>query len=228
MAAVPPRLSSRSRRSAASLRRSWHARVDVAGSRASVEPPQTPGWTPRASSRSFPATTEMLFAMGAGDRLAGVSNYDRFPPEVERLPRVGGLLDPDVERVLSLKPDLVIVYDTQTDLKRQLERAQDSDVPLRPPRPARHHARRCGRSARGSARGRPPTPRRTRIEQQLAAVGRRVAGPAAAEDAARLRAGAGHAAPHQRERRLRVPPRRARARRRRRRARRSAASSRST
>jgi iron complex transport system substrate-binding protein len=72
----------------------------------------------------IPATTEMLFAMGAGDRLAGVSNYDRFPPDVGRLPRVGGLLDPDVERLLALKPDLVIVYDTQTDLKRQLERAR--------------------------------------------------------------------------------------------------------
>jgi len=72
----------------------------------------------------IPATTEMLFAMGAGDRLVGVGNYDRFPPEVGRLPRVGGLLDPDVERVISLKPDLVIVYATQADLKRQLERAQ--------------------------------------------------------------------------------------------------------
>src|SRR5204862_6036623 len=71
-----------------------------------------------------PATTEMLFAMGAGDRIAGVSNYDRFPPEVSRLPRVGGLLDPDVERLLSLKPGLVIVYETQVELKRQLERAQ--------------------------------------------------------------------------------------------------------
>jgi iron complex transport system substrate-binding protein len=65
----------------------------------------------------------MLFAMGAGDRIAGVSNYDRFPPEAARLPKVGGLLDPNVERLLSLKPDLVIVYDTQADLKRQLERA---------------------------------------------------------------------------------------------------------
>ena len=70
-----------------------------------------------------PATTEMLFAMGAGDRIAGVSNYDRFPPDVARLPKVGGLLDPNVERLLSLKPDLVIVYDTQADLKGQLERA---------------------------------------------------------------------------------------------------------
>ena len=43
----------------------------------------------------IPATTEMLFAMGAGDRVVGVGNYDDFPPEVERLPRVGGLLDPE-------------------------------------------------------------------------------------------------------------------------------------
>jgi len=79
---------------------------------------------PRRIISLVPATTEMLFAIGAGDRVAGVSNYDRFPPEVAGLPKVGGLIDPDVERLLSLKPDLVIVYDTQTDLKRQLERAQ--------------------------------------------------------------------------------------------------------
>jgi cobalamin transport system substrate-binding protein len=71
-----------------------------------------------------PATTEMLFVMGAGNRIAGVSDYDRFPPEVAKLPKVGGLIDPNVERVISLKPDLVIVYDTQTDLKQQLERAR--------------------------------------------------------------------------------------------------------
>ena len=86
---------------------------------------------PRRVISLMPATTEMLFAMGAGDRVVGVSNYDRFPPEVERLPRVGGLLDPNVERILSLRPDLVIVYDTQTDLRQQLERAHVPDVPLR-------------------------------------------------------------------------------------------------
>ncbi len=73
---------------------------------------------PRRIISLIPATTEMLFAMGAGDRVVAVSNYDRFPPEATRLPRVGGLLDPDVERLLSMKPDLVIVYDTQADLKR--------------------------------------------------------------------------------------------------------------
>jgi len=71
----------------------------------------------------IPATTEMLFAMGAGDRVVAVGTYDRFPPAVEKLPRVGALLDPNVERILSLRPDLVVLYGTQTDLRTQLERA---------------------------------------------------------------------------------------------------------
>jgi cobalamin transport system substrate-binding protein len=70
-----------------------------------------------------PAATEMLFAMGAGSRLVGVSAYDRFPPEVTKIPSVGGLLDPSVERVLSLRPDLVVIYGSQADLEQQLTRA---------------------------------------------------------------------------------------------------------
>ena len=71
----------------------------------------------------IPATTEMLFAMGAGNRLVGAGNYDRFPPEVDKLPHVGGLLDPDTERILALRPDLVILYATQSDLRARLDRA---------------------------------------------------------------------------------------------------------
>jgi iron complex transport system substrate-binding protein len=70
-----------------------------------------------------PATTEMLFAMGAGDRVVAVGSYDRFPAQVEKLPRVGALLDPDVERIISMRPDLVILYGTQAELRTQLERA---------------------------------------------------------------------------------------------------------
>lgn len=70
-----------------------------------------------------PAATEMLFAIGARDRIVGVSSYDRFPPPVASLPKVGGLLDPNVERLLSLRPDLVIAYGTQTDLRQQLASA---------------------------------------------------------------------------------------------------------
>jgi iron complex transport system substrate-binding protein len=70
-----------------------------------------------------PAVTEMIYAMGDGKRVAAVSNYDRFPADVARLPKVGGLLDPSVERILAIKPDLVIVYATQKDLIERLDRA---------------------------------------------------------------------------------------------------------
>ena len=86
-----------------------------------------PDSSPRRIISLIPATTEMLFEMGVSDRIAGVGTFDRFPPEVSRFPRVGGLLDPNVERILSLKPDLVIVYDTQTDLIAQLTR---TSIPL--------------------------------------------------------------------------------------------------
>ena len=72
----------------------------------------------------IPSTTEMLFAMGAGPRVIGVGNFDRYPPEAQTRAKVGGLIDPDVERILSLRPDLVVVYGTQTDLRTQLERAK--------------------------------------------------------------------------------------------------------
>jgi iron complex transport system substrate-binding protein len=66
----------------------------------------------------------MLFAVGAGNEVVGVSSYDTFPPEVRSRPRVGALVDPDFERILSLKPDLVVVYGTQTELITRLERAR--------------------------------------------------------------------------------------------------------
>ena len=78
---------------------------------------------PRRIISLVPALTEMVFAMGAGDRVVAVSSYDDDPPQVRALPRVGALLDPDVERILSLKPDLVLVYGSQTDLMQQLTRA---------------------------------------------------------------------------------------------------------
>jgi iron complex transport system substrate-binding protein len=72
----------------------------------------------------IPAVTEMIYAMGDGARVAAVSNYDHFPADVARLPRVGGLLDPSVERILAIKPDLVIVYATQKELIERLDRAR--------------------------------------------------------------------------------------------------------
>jgi iron complex transport system substrate-binding protein len=79
--------------------------------------------SPRRIISLVPAATEMLFAVGAGPRVVAVSSYDRYPPEVTKLPSVGALIDPNVERILSLKPDLVVIYGSQTDLKQQLARA---------------------------------------------------------------------------------------------------------
>jgi iron complex transport system substrate-binding protein len=80
--------------------------------------------TPQRIISLIPSTTEMLFAMGAGPRVIGVGNFDRYPPEALTRTKVGGLIDPDVERIISLKPDLVVVYGTQNDLRTQLDRAK--------------------------------------------------------------------------------------------------------
>jgi iron complex transport system substrate-binding protein len=65
----------------------------------------------------------MIFAIGAGKDVIGVSSFDTYPADVRSLPKVGALLDPDFERILSLKPDLVVVYGSQTDLIARLTRA---------------------------------------------------------------------------------------------------------
>jgi iron complex transport system substrate-binding protein len=70
-----------------------------------------------------PNVTEILFAIGAGPQVVAVSTYDVEPPEVRSLPTVGALVDPDTERIIALRPDLVITYGSQSDLQAQLKRA---------------------------------------------------------------------------------------------------------
>ena len=68
-----------------------------------------------------PNVTEILFAIGAGPQVVAVSTYDVEPPEVRSLPTVGALIDPDTERIIALRPDLVITYGSQADLQTQLK-----------------------------------------------------------------------------------------------------------
>jgi cobalamin transport system substrate-binding protein len=82
------------------------------------------GSAPRRIVSLVPAITEMLFAIGAGPEVVAVSSYDEFPAEVKGLPKVGALLDPDTERILALRPDLVVVYGSQSELETQLSRAR--------------------------------------------------------------------------------------------------------
>ena len=71
----------------------------------------------------IPAVTETLFAVGAGPKVVGVGTFDAYPPEVKTVTRVGGLLDPDTERILALKPDLAFLYGSQEELIAQLSAA---------------------------------------------------------------------------------------------------------
>lgn len=56
-----------------------------------------------------PGITEILFALGLGDRVVGVTTYCDFPPEARAKPKVGGYADPSAEAILEREPDLVLV-----------------------------------------------------------------------------------------------------------------------
>jgi len=58
-----------------------------------------------------PSTTEILFALGLGDKVIGVSEFSDYPPEAKKIQRVGALLNPNYEAIVAVKPDLVIVFD---------------------------------------------------------------------------------------------------------------------
>ncbi|MGY2897193.1 ABC transporter substrate-binding protein [Deinococcus sp. UYEF24] len=57
----------------------------------------------------LPSSTETLCAIGACDRLVGVDESSDFPASVTKLPKVGGLYNPNIEAMVALKPDLVVV-----------------------------------------------------------------------------------------------------------------------
>jgi len=57
-----------------------------------------------------PHATELLFAAGAGGKIVGVSEYSDYPEAARRLPKVSGSAGVDIERVLALRPDLVVAW----------------------------------------------------------------------------------------------------------------------
>src|SRR5437867_2171783 len=70
-----------------------------------------------------PSSTEMVFAVGAGALLVGVSTYDDFPPAARKLPKIGTFSGPDLERIVAARPDLVVAaYGNPLELIDRLRR----------------------------------------------------------------------------------------------------------
>src|SRR5947209_7011360 len=88
------------------------------GARVAVSPPVKPA---RIISLS-PNTTEILYGVGAFERVVAVSDYCTYPPQVDKLPRVGGWNNPNMEQIASLRPDLVVFSDAQSQfIKEKVE-----------------------------------------------------------------------------------------------------------
>ena len=76
-----------------------------------------------------PSVTEMLFALGADDRVVGVTDFCDYPAEAARKARIGGLINPDLERIVSLSPDLAMATTTGNYLD-DAERIERLGIPV--------------------------------------------------------------------------------------------------
>jgi len=67
-----------------------------------------------------PNITEILFALGADKRIVAVTDFCIYPPEAKMKKKIGGLMNPNIELIVSLKPDLIIMLAANSDLKSKL------------------------------------------------------------------------------------------------------------
>ncbi len=68
-----------------------------------------------------PAIAEILFAVGRGSEVVGVSDYTTYPKEAAALPKVGGYFQPNIETILALRPTLVIAQNNHAAVLQQLQ-----------------------------------------------------------------------------------------------------------
>lgn len=76
-----------------------------------------------------PHATELLFAVGGGARIVGTMNYSDYPEEAKKIPLIGSNSQVDIEKVLSLKPDLLVVWQSG-NTARQLEQLSRLGIPI--------------------------------------------------------------------------------------------------
>ena len=78
------------------------------------------GQPPRRIVSTAPSITELLYALGLGDRVMGVDRFSRYPPEAQRKAKVGDYVNPNLETIASLRPDLVIIPTNPVKLAERL------------------------------------------------------------------------------------------------------------
>lgn len=76
-----------------------------------------------------PHATEMLFAAGAGSQIVGVTEFSDYPPEAKRIQSVGSGVSLDLERIIQLKPDLVVGWNNGM-AATQLARLEQLGIPI--------------------------------------------------------------------------------------------------
>jgi iron complex transport system substrate-binding protein len=80
--------------------------------------------TPRRIVSLAPGITETLYELGLDDKIVGVTSYCNWPPQARQKPQIGGFTNPSIEKIVSLKPDLIIATadGNRKDTVNQLER----------------------------------------------------------------------------------------------------------
>lgn len=76
-----------------------------------------------------PHVTELLFAAGGGSRVVGVVSYSDFPEEAKKIQQIGSNRELDLERIMALKPDLIVVW-RHGSSERQIEMVKKLGVPM--------------------------------------------------------------------------------------------------
>ena len=75
-----------------------------------------------------PHVTEQLYAAGAGDAIVGTVEYSDFPEAAKKIPRIGGHNSLDLERIVALKPDLIVIW-LHGNSQKQLDRLLELGIP---------------------------------------------------------------------------------------------------
>jgi cobalamin transport system substrate-binding protein len=94
---------------------------------ATVSPEFVKSLNPRRIISFGPNLTETIFALGQGHRVIAVTSFCDYPPEIDGLPRIGGPMDPDKEKITMLKPDLVVL---QGQIREVSDLARANGTPM--------------------------------------------------------------------------------------------------